>query len=66
MDGRLETVVRMFMNKTDSDEDMESDDSGTDYEDHMTDVSEHSDVEGANPIDILETSGRVAGIASSE
>jgi len=54
----------MFMNKTDSDEDMESDDSGTDYEDHMTDVSEHSDVEGANPIDILETSGRVAGIAS--
>lgn len=44
-------VVQLFMNETDSDENIDSTDSGSDYEDHMSSVSEHSDVEDANPID---------------
>jgi len=39
------------MNKTESDENIGSTDPSTDYEDHMSSVSELSDVEDANPFD---------------
>jgi len=44
-------IFEMFMNETESDEIIYSTDSGTAYDDHMPSVSEHSDVEDANPID---------------
>jgi len=58
-------VVQMFMYEADSDEDHdECDDSGTDYDDPLSEVSEYSDTEAADPV--VDTHAPVANASNDQ